>query len=80
MKIEHDAAMHRFTTKAGQGEAYIAYEQAPDGSLDLKHTIVPEDAQGRGAGEALVRAVLDHARSAGVHIVPAGADPEGDLA
>ena len=70
MHIDHDAAGHRFSAKLAEGEAYLSYEPRPDGALDLRHTVVPEEARGRGTGEALVRAALEHARSSGRRVVP----------
>jgi predicted GNAT family acetyltransferase len=68
--IEHDAARNRFVSQLSGGEAYLAYSKAGDGTLDLQHTIVPEAERGRGVGESLVRAAVDHARSEGVRIIP----------
>ena len=68
--IEHDAARNRFVRRLSGCEAYLAYSQVGDGTLDLQHTVVPESERGRGVGESLVRAAVDHARSEGVQIVP----------
>jgi predicted GNAT family acetyltransferase len=68
--IEHDATRHRFVQRLDGGEAYLAYTADVDGALDLQHTIVPEAERGRGVGESLVRAAVDHARAEGVQIIP----------
>jgi len=68
--IQHDAADRRFYVRLPEGEAYLSYEEVGDGTLDLRHTIVPGPAQGRGVGDSLVRAALDYAREQGARIVP----------
>jgi predicted GNAT family acetyltransferase len=68
--IEHDAERKRFVRQLSGGEAYLAYSADDDGTLDLQHTVVPEAERGRGVGESLVRAAVDHARNEGVRIIP----------
>jgi predicted GNAT family acetyltransferase len=68
--VEHDEGRQRFFSRLKEGEAYLSYEEDGEGTLDLQHTVVPEPARGRGVGESLVRAALDHAREQGVRIVP----------
>lgn len=50
------------------GAAYLTYREA-DGSLDIQHTIVPEDMGGQGIGGALVQAAVDYAQQAGLELV-----------
>ena len=68
--IEHDAASHRFVHRLDGGDAFLAYTEHPDGTLDLQHTVVPEAERGRGVGESLVRAAIDHAQREGVQVIP----------
>ena len=68
--VEHDEAQQRFISRLREGVAYLSYERGGDGTLDLQHTVVPEPARGRGVGQSLVRAALDHAREQRARIVP----------
>jgi predicted GNAT family acetyltransferase len=68
--IEHDTAEQLFVTRLPEGEAYLAYSSDGQGTLDLEHTVVPEEARGRGVGESLVRAALGYARENGYHVIP----------
>ncbi|MEK4515335.1 GNAT family N-acetyltransferase [Paenibacillus sp. FSL H8-0122] len=58
---------------AGDGKdlAEITYRTEENtGNLVIDHTFVSEDLRGQGAGEKLVRAVVDLAREQSVKIVP----------
>jgi predicted GNAT family acetyltransferase len=67
----HDAASRRFEIDLGnEGVAYLAYEPLGDDVLDLRHTIVPEVAQGRGVGTELITRALEQARREGLRVVP----------
>ena len=68
--VEHRPADHRFVADVAGGEAVLIYEPLARGSLDLEHTIVPEEARGGGVGDALVRAAVAYARREGVQLVP----------
>ncbi|GAC1652751.1 MAG: GNAT family N-acetyltransferase [Gemmatimonadaceae bacterium] len=70
MNIHHDPARHRFWTVVDGGEAELTYKVLDTGAIDLRHTGVPAVAQGRGVGDALVRAAVNHARGEGVQIIP----------
>jgi len=43
---------------------------ASDGVMKIMHTTVPHALRGRGLAGQLVRAALDHARAAGLKVVP----------
>ena len=71
MDVTHDPDARRFEIDLGaDGPAYLTYEPLDDDVLDLRHTIVPESAQGRGVGTALVEAAFAHARAEGLRLVP----------
>ncbi len=47
MDIQHDESAHRFTTSFGDDKAYVEYKKDEEGTLNLTHTIVPENQEGR---------------------------------
>lgn len=63
MQIEHQKESRRFAAEMDHGTAELAYSEHPEGVLDLQHTFVPPEERGEGAGDALVRAAVDFARS-----------------
>lgn len=70
LSIHHAADAGRFSTEVDGHEAELVY-RLRDGSLVIEHTGVPEPIGGRGIAAALVKAALDHARAAGLKVVPA---------
>ena len=70
MDVRHLPDEKRFTAAVSGGEAVLGYDDSRRGLLDLQHTVVPEEAQGRGVGGQLVEAAVRHARSHGLRIVP----------
>lgn len=69
MDIKHDERRRRFYIPLGDEEAYISYELG-NGIIDLQHTIVPENEEGRGVGTALAKHALDHARENKLKVQP----------
>ncbi len=67
--VQHDAAAGRFTTDVDGQQGYVEYEQE-GGSMAITHTIVPSAIGGRGIAGTLVQAALDHARAAGLKVIP----------
>lgn len=65
MEIRHDSGKQRFTTAEDGYEAFADYRIYND-SLDIRHTIVPEQIGGRGIASALVKAAYDYALSQGL--------------
>lgn len=71
MELIHDRESRRFRLPLeGGGEAVIRYAEAAAGTLDLRHTIVPQGHQGEGVGARLVEQTLKHVRGEGMRIVP----------
>jgi uncharacterized protein len=68
--VRHEAGARRFVVRLADGEAELGYDATRPGTLELHHTFVPESARGRGVGERLVTAAMDHARETGVKIIP----------
>jgi predicted GNAT family acetyltransferase len=54
----------------GEGAGLVSYCERGDGVLELLHTEVHPQFEGRGLGGQLVRGVLAEARQAGQKIVP----------
>jgi len=69
-EVEHQPSQRRFVVKTDEGVAFLSYEPNAATALDMQHTVVPAAARGRGIGESLVVAALDHARQAGLKVVP----------
>jgi predicted GNAT family acetyltransferase len=67
--VTHEEAAHRFVLQLPGGPAILAYERAGD-TLDLLHTNVPDQDEGRGHGSSLARAALDYARSEKLRVIP----------
>ena len=62
--VTHDPDRSRFE----RGKAYLSYERTGD-TLDIQHTIVPEDMGGQGVGGDLVRTAVAYARAEGLELV-----------
>ena len=68
--IEHDEAGQRFVMVVEGEEALVAYRMPDENTIDLYRTYVPEVARGRGVAGLLARRALEHARAAGLRVVP----------
>lgn len=69
LQISHDPAAGRFEVQVEGGLAECVYRLA-GGVMDIVHTEVPPQAEGRGIAAALVREALAHARAQGLHVRP----------
>jgi len=69
MTVQHDPQRARFFVHLEDGDAELFYAAFTDDILDLQHTEVPRSGQGRGVGDALVRAALAYARAQGLRVV-----------
>jgi predicted GNAT family acetyltransferase len=67
--VVDDEQRGRLLAEVDGTEAYLAYRLHGD-RLTLVHTEVPEAAEGRGVGGALVRAALERARRDGLVLEP----------
>jgi predicted GNAT family acetyltransferase len=68
-EVVDNAAASRFEIRAPGGTPLLKYARR-DGVLDLVHTEVPPQMEGKGYGGALAKAALDAARAAGLRVVP----------
>lgn len=68
-EVVHERQSGRFTVETAGGTAKLDYELA-DGVMTITHTFVPEAARGQGIAGRLAVAALQHARVAGLEVVP----------
>jgi uncharacterized protein len=66
--VRDNTERHRFELEADGHVAFSNYQRA-DGVVTILHTEVPKALEGRGIGSALIRGVLDIARSQGLKVV-----------
>jgi len=69
LSIAHDAPSACFWADVDGGRAECVYRLA-GGVMNIVHTEVPPQAEGRGIAAALVRAALAHARAEGLRVRP----------
>jgi hypothetical protein len=69
-KVVLNEDQHRFELPTESGTAILEFTELPGGVLDLRHTLVPRADRRRGAGRALVREALEHARARRLKIIP----------
>lgn len=67
--VRDNTALHRFELDADGHIAFSEYRRG-DGVLTIMHTEVPKELGGRGIGSALIRGVLDAARTEGLKVKP----------
>lgn len=65
----HNTAAGQFEVRTARAVALLRYVREGD-VLDLVHTEVPDDLEGRGVGASLARAALDFARQQHLSIKP----------
>jgi predicted GNAT family acetyltransferase len=66
--VRDNTERNRFELDADGHIAFSNYKRA-DGVLTILHTEVPKALEGRGIGSALIRGVLDNARSQGLKVI-----------
>lgn len=69
IEISHQPDDKRFVVDIDGSQGHLEYELSGT-VMDITHTIVPPEIGGRGIASALVRAAAEHARAAGLSIVP----------
>ena len=68
--VVDNPAQSRLEIVEDTGVAVLQYRRLGDDRLDLVHTGVPEQFEGRGYGSALVKAALQMARDENLTIIP----------
>ena len=68
-KVTHNENSRQFEMPVSGGLAVLQYKSSP-GRIDLLHTKVPPEDEGKGNGSSLVEAAFDYARGAGLEVVP----------
>ncbi|HET9764476.1 MAG TPA: GNAT family N-acetyltransferase [Casimicrobiaceae bacterium] len=69
MKVENDSGHGRFLVRLPEGDGELIYRRSEPRVLELVHTEVSPALRGRGVGEALAQAAVEHARAEGLSIV-----------
>jgi len=69
MDVIDNKEEQRYEAQVPGGLAFVQYLMKP-GRIVLVHTEVPEESEGHGVGDALVRFVLDDARARELSVVP----------
>lgn len=69
LDIQHDPEQKRFFADV-DGEAYLAYREVDDDTLDFASTFVSPDLRGEGLAGEVVRAALEYARAHGKAVIP----------
>lgn len=67
--VTNNTAAGQFEIRTAAGTSLLKYVPTGD-RLDLVHTEVPVADQGKGLGDALVKAALEHARAEQLLVVP----------
>ena len=68
-QVVHNTAAGRFEIPTEAGVAQLTYARQGD-TLDLRHTNVPPELEGRGYASALAQAALEYARTQHLHVIP----------
>lgn len=66
--VTNNERRQRFEITADGHTGFLAYAIDADNRMNLKHTEVPRELEGRGLGGKLAKAALDHARAAGLRV------------
>ena len=69
--VRNNRPERRFEMALGEGKtAFIQYAEAGAGVLDLTHTEVPEEFEGKGVGGELVKGTFEILRAENLRMVP----------
>ena len=69
MDVQNLPSEHRFEIRIGEEVAFLSYRRSGT-TITLVHTEVPDSLRGRGLGDRLAQAALEHAREQGLMVIP----------
>src|SRR6476619_7593552 len=69
VRVEENAAAHRFEARIGEYLAVAEYRRVGE-MITFTHTEVPEPLEGRGIASALARTALEQARAEHLTVIP----------
>ncbi len=70
LEVKNNHSKNRFEASLDGKTALIKYRKEADGTLNLFHTEVPDEFEGRGVGGQLVKAALDQIKADNLKIIP----------
>lgn len=63
LEVKNNRAKNQFELDLGGQTALIRYRREADGTLDLFHTEVPDEFEGKGFGSRLVKGALEQIKA-----------------
>jgi uncharacterized protein len=69
VSLRHEPERRRFVAETAGGNGVLEYAVVDAGTLDYRHTFVPEPLRGRGIASRLVKFALDYARAEGRTVI-----------
>lgn len=69
-EVKNNEQSNQFEADLDGKTALVAYRKEADGALNLHHTEVPPEFEGKGVGSRLVKQTLDQIKAANQKIVP----------
>jgi predicted GNAT family acetyltransferase len=70
LEVKNNRSKNQFEANLNGKTALIKYRKEADGTLDLFHTEVPDEFEGRGVGSQLVKAALEQIKADDLKINP----------
>lgn len=70
IRVENNQTKNQFEANLDGKTALLKYKKEADGALNLFHTEVPEEFEGRGVGGQLVRDALEQIKADNLKIIP----------
>lgn len=70
LQVKNNQSKNQFEANVGGKTALIRYRKEADDTLDLFHTEVPEEFEGKGVGSSLVKNALEQIKAQNLKIIP----------